>query len=1233
MTLRARAFLACLLALLASTAFITAGALANCGGPYEPPINDEDTYGEDNEAAPNLDPCYRGAPVNCATGRQSEEQTDLVVGGRGPALRLTRTYNSQAAAEAEEPGVWGYGWSGPYSSHLEFNEESGAITVVQENGATATFELEEGEYVPGAWIQATLEEEGEGYVFTLPDQEKLKFDSEGALTEQEDRNGNSLSMTYTSGNLTAVEDDAERKLQFLYWEGRILSAKDPMGRYIIYGNLSGELISVKFWDGEGEETETLWEFDYGGSHQMTEMTDGRGGVTETEYDEENRVVKQIDPMERVLEFEYGESEELRTTTITEPNESTTFQKFNKAGEPLEVIKAKGTGLERKSSYEYDEAYALVKATGPLGNSTTYEYDKDGNLTLEKDAEGNEAKWTYNATHDVETETTPRGEKTTFERDENGNVDTIKRPAPGEATQKLTFEYAENGDLESALDPLEHETTFEYNGYGNLEAQTDPEGNTTTWTYDVNGRVLTSVSPRGNEEGAEASEFETTIERDPQGRPVVVTDPLGRETEYAYDGNGNLKSVTDANENTTTYSYNANDERIEVEAANGDTTKVVYDSMGAVKSRTDANGNTTNYQYDALEQVIEEEDPLERVTTREYDAAGNLTETEDALERTVTYDYDKADRLIELDYSDEATADIAYKYDEDGNVVEMTDGTGTTTREYDQLGRLTEVENGNEEVVEYAYNLGDQQTEIIYPNGEPVERTFDDAGRLETVTDWLGNKTSFEYNSDSQVNATLFPEETANVDEYAFNPAGELAEISMNRGEEVLASMSYTRDGIGQIETIEEEGFPEVPEYEYEYDSKSRLAKSNGTTFGYDKANNVTKISSTTYEYDKGDQIESASSGSFEFNELGQRVKETPGEEEEQTRSYSYDQAGNLIGVESPGVKNTFAYDGTGLKATETRNASTYPMVWDSTAGIPLLIRGGQDYFIYGPDGLPIEQITAGNEMFFHHDQLGSTRVLTGTSGEVVGTYRYGPNGAFWKHTGEKGTLMGFAGQYRMHTGFQLIYMRARTYDPVTAQFLTKDPLISVSGEAYAYAAANPVNATDPLGLYPADGCDEDTPGPRPSDCPECEKDVDDPYSRPPHQLSDLIANGEQGPTLDGVVRRWAPVVIGAGVTWAVGTALAPVVGTGLLAAAVVGVGSQLVGGIASMASDAWLNGTVYGGQEIANRGERSSLKGLVVSSLVTKGGYGKAAVAGVGGLTNLGTGAWQNFRDSYFGAR
>jgi len=48
------------------------------------------------------------------------------------------------------------------------------------------------------------------------------------------------------------------------------------------------------------------------------------------------------------------------------------------------------------------------------------------------------------------------------------------------------------------------------------------------------------------------------------------------------------------------------------------------------------------------------------------------------------------------------------------------------------------------------------------------------------------------------------------------------------------------------------------------------------------------------------------------------------------------------------------------------------------------------------------------------------------------------------------------------TGFQ--YLRARYYDPATAQFLTRDPIETITRSAYSYVEGNPLNRTDPTGL-------------------------------------------------------------------------------------------------------------------------------------------------------------------------
>src|SRR5581483_4953574 len=67
-------------------------------------------------------------------------------------------------------------------------------------------------------------------------------------------------------------------------------------------------------------------------------------------------------------------------------------------------------------------------------------------------------------------------------------------------------------------------------------------------------------------------------------------------------------------------------------------------------------------------------------------------------------------------------------------------------------------------------------------------------------------------------------------------------------------------------------------------------------------------------------------------------------------------------------------------------------------------------------------------------------------------------------------LVGLQGLLRRHqytdpeTGLQ--YLRARYYDPATAQFLGRDPLSATTGSPYAYAHENPLNGSDPSGLVP-----------------------------------------------------------------------------------------------------------------------------------------------------------------------
>jgi RHS repeat-associated protein len=102
-------------------------------------------------------------------------------------------------------------------------------------------------------------------------------------------------------------------------------------------------------------------------------------------------------------------------------------------------------------------------------------------------------------------------------------------------------------------------------------------------------------------------------------------------------------------------------------------------------------------------------------------------------------------------------------------------------------------------------------------------------------------------------------------------------------------------------------------------------------------------------------------------------------------------------------------------------------------------------------------------LYLHQDQLGSTRMLTDGAGVVRATFTYDPYGNLTASTGHSTTAFLYAGQYRdAVTGFY--YLRARYYDPATAQFLTVDPDVATTLSPYGYVSGNPLNGTDPSGL-------------------------------------------------------------------------------------------------------------------------------------------------------------------------
>ena len=486
-------------------------------------------------------------------------------------------------------------------------------------------------------------------------------------------------------------------------------------------------------------------------------------------------------------------------------------------------------------------------------------------------------------------------------------------------------------------------------------------------------------------------------------------------------------MTDPEGHKTTYTYDADNERTKVEEPNKTITETEYDGAGQVKKQIDGNKHATEYVHNVLEQVTEVIDPLGRKTLKEYDKAGNLVSVTDAAKRTTTYKHDLANRLTEISYSDGKTPTVKYEYNKDGDRIKMEDGTGTTTYEYDQLDRLIATKDGHGNTAGYEYDLANEQTKITYPNGKVVEREYDKAGRLKSTTDWSKDTTKFTYDADSDLTATTFPSGTSDEDTYKYDDADAMTEVKMKEGSETLASLAYTRNKDGLVEKTTSKGLPGEEEPAYTYDKNNRLTNGVGVSYEYDAANNPTTIGTEhTYSYNAADELEKselkkATAATYTYNEIGERTKTEPASGPATT--YGYDQAGNLISVMRPkgtevaAIEDTYGYNGDGLRTSETISGTTTYLAWDFAEKLPLILNDGTNSYIYGPGGLPVEQInnSTGTVLYLHHDQQGSTRLLTGSTGKTEATFTYDAYGNLTGKTGTATSALGYDGQYTNST--------------------------------------------------------------------------------------------------------------------------------------------------------------------------------------------------------------------------
>jgi RHS repeat-associated protein len=252
---------------------------------------------------------------------------------------------------------------------------------------------------------------------------------------------------------------------------------------------------------------------------------------------------------------------------------------------------------------------------------------------------------------------------------------------------------------------------------------------------------------------------------------------------------------------------------------------------------------------------------------------------------------------------------------------------------------------------------------------------------------------------------------------------------------------------------------------YTYDRLSRLTGSvepivGATTYAYDPVGNRssrTRGTTVTSTYDGADRLTAIEATPVTTDAAGQVVARG-------SDAFGYDGYGRLVSAHVGSVTETYTYDGDGNRVSRTSGAATIPYVIDTARELPVILADGTRKYVWG-QGL-LYGTTGSTVEVVHADRLGSVRSLTDATGTVTATYRTDAWGVPTTVTGSSTQPFGFTGEPVDAT--DLVYLRARMYDPATGRFMSRDawpgsPSVPVSLNRCLYAGADPTTWTDPSG--------------------------------------------------------------------------------------------------------------------------------------------------------------------------
>jgi RHS repeat-associated protein len=597
----------------------------------------------------------------------------------------------------------------------------------------------------------------------------LTYDSQGRLTQRTETDTTSHSVPYstngqartwiyswnTDGELISVDGPRTdvTDLTMLTYDGvgNLISVANALSQEIVITSSNARNQPLSITDQNGIVTDLTYDT-HGRLIKRTVHTGGRDEVMEMAFDAAGQVIAVTSPDGMRIEYEYDGAHRLTTikNTLGERIELVLNAMGNRT--QMQIKSTTGTILKTQSAI-HDELGRLLQSVGASSQTTSFQYDDNGNTVEVTDPRGAVTAQAFDALDRLVQSTDALTGVTEYQYDAQGNLISVD-----DAKNQITnYVYNGFGDVIQLTSPETGVTVYEVDKAGNRTKETDARGVVTNYSYDALNRLTVTTYPASTGENVAFTYDDTTGGNKGVGRLTGVTDEQGTAsyvydgqgrlaqetrvigavsytTSYGYDAAGNLQTITYPTSRTVTYQRDTLGRvNAVLSQANGSAPpaliagNISYLPFGPIQSLTFGNGVVATYEYDQdyrLTGITSSKGTTGvQDLTLSHDGADNITAITDALDtaRNQTFEYDLLGRLTD---AAGAYGTEEYAYDAVGNRLTRTLVQGTTTN------------------VTYTYASGSNQLQSASNGSTTRSFTYDDVGN--TDSDSVSGGASFTY---------------------------------------------------------------------------------------------------------------------------------------------------------------------------------------------------------------------------------------------------------------------------------------------------------------------------------------------------------------------------------------------------------------------------------------------------------------------------------------------------------